>query len=90
MNRYFAALLTAASIAVLPVALTPAAQADDVCDVYGCIDVGPAVEVGHDVEVGAVAVADVADAAAQAAAGRPPCYTPAGLPYYTPGDAPCN
>jgi hypothetical protein len=26
---------------------------------------------------------------AAAAAGRPPCYTPQGVPYYTPGDAPC-
>lgn len=35
------------------------------------------------------AVAEFDDAAAQAAAGRPPCLTPAGVPYYTPGDAPC-
>ena len=38
----------------------------------------------------AVAAAAPEDAAAQAAAGRPPCYTPAGVPYYTPGDLPCN
>ena len=31
----------------------------------------------------------LADAVAQAASGRPPCYTPAGVPYYTPGDSPC-
>ena len=29
------------------------------------------------------------EAAAQAAAGQPPCYTPAGVPYYTPGADPC-
>jgi hypothetical protein len=27
---------------------------------------------------------------AQMAAGQPPCYTPSGQQYWTPGDAPCN
>jgi hypothetical protein len=56
--------------------------------VNGCTEIGRDVEIGADV-VGAAIVADAADAAAQAAAGRPPCYTRDGVPYYTPGDAPC-
>ncbi|HNF05234.1 MAG: hypothetical protein H6522_05650 [Mycolicibacterium sp.] len=92
MNNYFAALLTALATAVLPVALgiasAPAAHADT-CEGPGCVDLGPLVEVGNDVEVGAAVFADAADAVAQAASGRPPCYTPAGVPYYTPGDSPC-
>jgi hypothetical protein len=49
---------------------------------------GGCTNVTHDVGAG-VAVAGDDDAAAHAAAGQPPCYTPAGVPYYTPGDAPC-
>lgn len=88
MKKYSAALMIAVAMAVAPVITTPAAHADT-CTVYGCVDVGPLVEVGNDVEVGAAVVADAADAVAQAASGRPPCYTPAGVPYYTPGDDPC-
>jgi hypothetical protein len=35
------------------------------------------------------AIATDDDAAAQAASGQPPCYTPQGVPYYTPGLDPC-
>ena len=38
---------------------------------------------------GSVVVADAVDEARQRAQGRPPCYTREGVPYYTPGDAPC-
>jgi len=36
-----------------------------------------------------VAAADEVDEARQRAEGLPPCYTREGVPYYTPGDAPC-
>ena len=87
MKKYSAALLAAVALAVPPV-IAPAAHADT-CEGPGCVDLGPLVEVGNDVEVGAAVFADAADAVAQAASGRPPCYTPAGVPYYTPGDSPC-
>ena len=87
MKKYSAALLAAVALAVSPV-IAPAAHADT-CEGPGCVDLAPLVEVGNDVEVGAAVFADAADAVAQAASGRPPCYTPAGVPYYTPGDSPC-
>lgn len=87
MKKYSAALLAAVALAVSPV-IAPSAHADT-CEGPGCVDLGPLVEVGNDVEVGAAVFADAADAVAQAASGRPPCYTPAGVPYYTPGDSPC-
>ena len=78
MKTLFAAALTAAALL-----LAPASAHADV--VYG-----PDVVVGPEVQVGpGIAFADPLDAAAQAASGRPPCYTPNGGPYYTPGDAPC-
>ena len=63
----------------------------DVCAGAGGrhVDVGGCTNVAHDAAVG-VAVAGDDEAAAQAASGQPPCFTPAGVPYYTPGDAPCN
>ena len=33
--------------------------------------------------------APIHDEARQRWEGRPPCFTPAGVPYYTPGDMPC-
>lgn len=88
MKKYSAAVLSAIAMALLPVAAIPAAHADT-CAGPACVDVGPLVDVGNDVEVGAAVFADAADAVAQAASGRPPCYTAAGVPYYTPGNAPC-
>lgn len=86
MKTLFAVALSAAALS-----LAGPAQAD--------ITVGPDVVVGPDVQVGpgitdpqtvgAVPIADALDASAQAAAGRPPCFTPEGVPYYTPGEAPC-
>ena len=95
MKMFCAAVLVALGSAVTPMAVSASAHAD-VCgsvggprlDVNGCTDIGHDVEIGADV-VGAAVVADAADAAAQAAAGRPPCYTRDGVPYYTPGDDPC-
>jgi hypothetical protein len=83
-----------AVLAVAPAAFatiqTPAVSGADVCAGAGGrhVDVGGCTSIARDAAVG-VAVANDDDAAAQAAAGQPPCYTPAGVPYYTPGDAPC-
>ncbi|CAN5659917.1 hypothetical protein BH09ACT7_BH09ACT7_36320 [soil metagenome] len=93
MNKFAATLLTAMAMAALPIAVpvvfAPVSQADVCGDVGGRhVDVGGCTDVARDVAVGA-AVAEPWDAAGQIAAGWPPCYTPAGVPYYTPGDAPC-
>jgi hypothetical protein len=90
MKKLAAALLTAMAMAVVPVATAPGAPADVCGDVGGRhVDVGGCTNVAGDVAVG-TAAAGADDAAAQAAAGQPPCYTPAGMPYYTPGADPCN
>jgi len=89
MKKLAAALLTAMAMAVAPVAMTPLAHADVCGDVGGRhVDVGGCTHVGADVAAGA-AVAGADEAAAQAASGQPPCYTPAGVPYYTPDGDPC-
>lgn len=93
MNKIATALLIFMASAAVPMVIAPAAQADVCGDVGGRhVSVGGCSDVGRDVAVGAAvagATAAPEDAAAQAAAGRPPCYTPAGVPYYTPGDLPC-
>ena len=88
--------VAAAAILVAASATGAGAAHADVCGYAGgpYIGVNDCTEIGHDVQigadvVGAAVVADTADAAAQAAAGRPPCYTRDGVPYYTPGDSPC-
>ncbi len=84
-----------AVLAAVPTAVTtidtPAISHADVCAGAGGrhVDVGGCTNIARDATVG-VALANDDDAAAQAAAGQPPCYTPAGVPYYTPGDAPCG
>ncbi len=83
-------LLAALALSFVPVAVAPAAQADVCGDVGGRhVDVGGCTHIAGDIAVGA-AVATDDDAAAQVAAGLPPCYTPQGQPYYTPAGAPCN
>lgn len=93
MKKFSAALLAAMAVGAAPLFIAQAAQADVCGDVGGRhVSVGGCTDVAGDVATGA-AVAGAAtadDAAAQAAAGQPPCYTPQGVPYYTPGDAPCN
>jgi len=95
IRSWAAGLALVLALAAAPAAIvtiqTPAVSRADVCadaggrhvDVGGCSDIA-----GRAVNGAAIAGDD--EAAAQAAAGRPPCYTPAGVPYYTPGDAPCN
>lgn len=94
MKTLFAVAGLAAALVVAP---SPA-QADD-CgaaaaaqDATGCVAFGPEVMVGPGIELSPGVVPPVAspdDAAAQAAAGRPPCLTGNGVPYYTPADMPC-
>ena len=88
MLKSAAAVLFLMASAAVPAVGTPAAHAD-VCGSVGGrhVSAGGCTNVAGDA---AMAAAAPEDAAAQAAAGRPPCYTPAGVPYYTPGDLPCN
>jgi len=92
MTKFSAALLAAMAVGAAPLFIAPAAQADVCGDVGGRhVSVGGCTDVAGDVAAGAVVAgaATADDAAWQAAAGRPPCFTPAGVPYYTPGDEPC-
>lgn len=85
MNKFSFALLATATAAALQVAIVPPANAN-VCPVAeGGSYVNPA-----DCPVGSIAAADALDEARQRLQGRPPCYTREGVPYYTPGDAPCG
>ncbi|KAA0111459.1 hypothetical protein [Mycolicibacterium sp. P1-5] len=85
MKKLAAALLSAMALAAVPVAVAPGAQADVCGDVGGRhVNVGGCTNVAGD-----VAVASDDDAAAQATSGQAPCYTPQGVPYYTPGSDPC-
>lgn len=92
MKKLFAALFAALAMTALPAAVTPAAPTAhaDVCtaaDAATDSTVCPPGTVPAD--VGSIALADGADEARQRAEGLPPCYTSAGVPYYTPGDMPC-
>ncbi|MDT5387044.1 MAG: hypothetical protein QOE04_685 [Mycobacterium sp.] len=89
MKKLAAALLAATAMSALPVAISPAAQAE-VCGAVGGrhVDVGGCTHVVGDVAAG-VALANDDDWAVQERTGQPPCYTPSGIPYYTPGSDPC-
>ena len=94
MGKYSVALATAVVAATLQMGMAPAAQAD-ICgdaggpyvNAGGCLPPG-ALQEGAAI-AGSFVVADALDEARQRAQGRPPCYTREGVPYYTPGDAPC-
>lgn len=100
-NKLAATLLGALALVAIPVALTPTAQADICGDVGGRhVSVGGCTPgIAGDVVDGAIAGAVVDDAfrdypgyamaGVPAFPGEAPCYTPTGLPYYTPGNAPC-
>lgn len=84
VNKLTGALLATVTAAALQMAVAPAANAN-IC---------PAAENGASVNladcpIGGIAAADALDEARQRWQGRPPCYTREGVPYYTPGDAPC-
>jgi hypothetical protein len=89
MKKLTAALLAAMGVAVAPIVLAPIANAE-VCGAVGGrhVEVGGCSHVVGDVAAG-VALANDDDWRAQEVAGQPPCYTPSGVPYYTPGDDPC-
>ena len=76
------------AVVALPAVQTPVAYAD-VCGTAG----GPIGEVNGCLPppgaIGSIVVADGIDEWRQRAEGRPPCYTAAGVPYYTPGNEPC-
>jgi hypothetical protein len=86
MKKLAAALMTAAAMAVVPVAIAPAAQAD-IC----------AGANGRDFAVGGCTPGLAGDAIAGAVVasdhaywpGETPCYTTEGVPYYTPDGDPC-
>ena len=90
MRKHTLSLLAAAAVTVAPLVVAPVAGAEVCAGADGRhFAAGGCTNIAGDAAV-AAAVAAPEDAAAQAAAGRPPCYTPAGVPYYTPGDLPCN
>lgn len=76
-------LLATAAVAALQISIAPAARAD-ICADEGYSYTHPALCPGA-----SIVAADELDEAQQRAEGRPPCYTREGVPYYTPGDAPC-
>jgi hypothetical protein len=84
MNKFSATLLAGATAVAIQIAIAPAAHAN-FC---------PAGEGAYpnliDCPIGSIAGADAVDEARQRLQGRPPCYTREGVPYYTPGDAPCG
>jgi hypothetical protein len=84
VNKLALAFLATATATALQLAVAPSASAN-IC---------PAAENGASVNladcpIGSIAAADALDEARQRWQGRPPCYTREGVPYYTPGDAPC-
>ncbi len=89
MTKLTATLLAVAGMAVAPLPLAPTAHAE-ICGGVGGrhVDLGGCTHIVGDVAAG-VALANDDDWAAQEAAGQPPCYTPSGIPYYTPGADPC-
>lgn len=82
MKKFSIGLLATAIAAALQISIAPAAHAD-------CIDEGYAYTHPALCPEASVLVADAEDEARQRAEGLPPCYTREGVPYYTPGDAPC-
>jgi hypothetical protein len=86
MNKLAAVLMTAAALAVVPVAIAPAAQADICAGAHGRhVGVGGCTNIAGDVATG-VAVAAATDPYIP---GEIPCYTVEGVPYYTPPGDPC-
>ena len=96
MRSWAVGFAMVAALAAAPAAIatiqTPAVSQAEVCADAGGrhVDVGGCSNIAGDAAVAGVAVAGSDEAAAQAAAGRPPCFGSDGAPYYTPGDAPCN
>jgi hypothetical protein len=86
MKKLAAVLMTAASLAVVPVFIAPAAQADICAGARGRhVGVGGCTNVVGDVATGAA----IAAATDPYIPGEIPCYTVEGEPYYTPPGDPC-
>jgi hypothetical protein len=86
MNKLAAVLMTAAAVAVVPVAIAPTAQADICAGARGRhVGVGGCTNVVGDVATGAA----IAAATDPYIPGEIPCYTVEGVPYYTPPGDPC-
>lgn len=85
VKKLSATLFAAAAGAAVQIALAPVSHANICPGAAG----GPYPNLA-DCPIGSIAAADAADEARQRFEGRPPCYTREGVPYYTPGDAPCG
>jgi hypothetical protein len=86
MNKLAAVLMTAAAVAVVPVAIAPTAQADICAGARGRhVGVGGCTNIVGDVATGAA----IAAATDPYIPGEIPCYTVEGVPYYTPPGDPC-
>jgi hypothetical protein len=86
MRKLAAALLTAMAMAVVPVAIAPAARADICAGAHGRhVGVGGCTNIAGDVATGAA----IAAATDPYWPGQEPCYTVEGAPYYTPDGDPC-
>jgi hypothetical protein len=86
MKKLAAVLMTAAAVAVVPVAIAPTAQADICAGARGRhVGVGGCTNIVGDVATGAA----IAAATDPYIPGEIPCYTVEGVPYYTPPGDPC-
>lgn len=85
MKKLAIVLVSAAGMAVAPVVIAPAAQAD-VCAAAGGrhFSVGGCTNIAGDVAAVAIAAQHV-----PYYPGEPPCYTAEGVAYWTPQGQPC-
>jgi len=85
MKKQAALLITAMGVAVVPVAVAPAANAD-VCAAAGGrhFSAGGCTNIAGDAAAVAIASQHV-----PYVPGEIPCYTAEGVPYYTPPGQPC-
>ncbi len=83
VKKFSVTLLATATAAALQISIAPVAHADI------CVDEGYSYTHPDLCPEASILLADARDEAQQRAEGLPPCYTREGVPYYTPGDAPC-
>ena len=100
-KKIVATLVGALAMSALPLIAIPAAQAEICGEAGRYVRVGGCVDPIGDVAGAAVAGAAIAGVDRwgfgvpyainefPAFPGEAPCFSPNGLPYYTPGDAPC-
>lgn len=86
MKKLAAALVALPAMALVPVAVAPAAHADICAGAHGRhVGVGGCTNIAGDVAAGAA----IAAATDPYFPGEVPCYTVEGVPYYTPDGDPC-